>query len=355
MVDMPHIRFGDEADGYEFPAADGDIGQILTTDGAGSLNWDYIEGGNWSVDNSVLYTDSFWGIARGEADNALLGYNLHTMVNLGVACTTETASSSHGYNTISGGYGNVAKARYSTVCGGQKNIADGSWATVGGGGENIADGQCTTIGGGAGNIVSAQYATICGGIFNINEGEHSVIPGGGWDTLTTNAEMAMAFGGGVYVDNPWRVVFFDGEFPGRFGLNRDDRNGGVNWPIHVGTDAGNGNGAYLTFSGIWVTTSSREYKENFQPFDSEVLLGKIADLDVETWQYIGSDEKHVGPYAEEFNEAFGTGAVREDGTLDTKSIAGNDVAGVALAGVKALLERIEHLEARIAELEAERR
>lgn len=39
MVDMPHIRFGDESDGYELPTADGTTGQILVTNGAGLLNW----------------------------------------------------------------------------------------------------------------------------------------------------------------------------------------------------------------------------------------------------------------------------------------------------------------------------
>jgi len=39
MVDLPHIRFGDEVDGYEFPEADGDAGQVLTTDGSGQVSW----------------------------------------------------------------------------------------------------------------------------------------------------------------------------------------------------------------------------------------------------------------------------------------------------------------------------
>ena len=39
MVDMPHIRFGDESTGYEFPDSDGTSGQTLTTDGAGQLSW----------------------------------------------------------------------------------------------------------------------------------------------------------------------------------------------------------------------------------------------------------------------------------------------------------------------------
>ena len=39
MVDMPHIRFGKEAGGYEFPTVDGANGQVLKTNGSGRLNW----------------------------------------------------------------------------------------------------------------------------------------------------------------------------------------------------------------------------------------------------------------------------------------------------------------------------
>lgn len=39
MVDMPHIRFGDETNGYEFPTSDGINGQVMSTDGTGQLSW----------------------------------------------------------------------------------------------------------------------------------------------------------------------------------------------------------------------------------------------------------------------------------------------------------------------------
>jgi len=39
MVDLPHIRFGDEVDGYEFPQSDGSAGQVLMTDGSGQVSW----------------------------------------------------------------------------------------------------------------------------------------------------------------------------------------------------------------------------------------------------------------------------------------------------------------------------
>jgi hypothetical protein len=55
MIDMPHIRFGDEVDGYEFPATDGTSGQTLVTDGAGQLSWSSSGGGNgWTDDGSVV-------------------------------------------------------------------------------------------------------------------------------------------------------------------------------------------------------------------------------------------------------------------------------------------------------------
>jgi hypothetical protein len=45
MVDMPHIRFGDTANGYEFPPDDGNAGQVMATDGSGQLGWTDMAGG----------------------------------------------------------------------------------------------------------------------------------------------------------------------------------------------------------------------------------------------------------------------------------------------------------------------
>ncbi len=49
MVDMPHIRFGDEINGYEFPPTDGSAGQALVTDGAGHVGWSNVTGGSGLV------------------------------------------------------------------------------------------------------------------------------------------------------------------------------------------------------------------------------------------------------------------------------------------------------------------
>jgi hypothetical protein len=159
------------------------------------------------------------------------------------------------------------------------------------------------------------------------------------------------FGRGVYVDNTYRVVFFDGRNSGKLGINRDDRDGGISYPIHVGTNTGNGNGAYLSATGVWTDASSREFKESFQKLDGNEVLNKLESLDIYRWQYKGTEEEHIGPVAEDFYSAFATGT-------DNKYLASSDVSGVALRAIQELItltkaqqEKIELLEKKVAELE----
>jgi hypothetical protein len=166
----------------------------------------------------------------------------------------------------------------------------------------------------------------------------------------------MAFGQGVYVTPPYRVYLFNSTNDGRLGLNRDSNDGGAAYPIHVGTITSNGNGAHLTNGGTWTNGSSRTFKENFQSLGANELMDKISRLELTSWNYKDSDEKHIGPMAEDFVAAFDVGTIREsDSSREDHYLAAGDVAGVALAGVQALLDRIEELEARIVELEAERK
>jgi hypothetical protein len=106
----------------------------------------------------------------------------------------------------------------------------------------------------------------------------------------------------------------------------------------------NGN---VTARGTISQLSSRATKENFQPLDGPLLLAKLEKLEVPAWNYREStaEERHIGPVAEEFHDTFGVGA-------DPRFLAPGDVAGVALASVKALQEEVKQRDARIAELEA---
>jgi trimeric autotransporter adhesin len=289
------------------------------------------------------------------------------------------------YSFISGGNYNTASGWAAGVCGGNVNTASGTQAIIGGGTGNVASGGGSTIGGGSSNTASgsrssicggindtaaaegsfigggnhnvtrnpaAHYANILGGVDNRNDGLYSTIANGYLNTITSSAQFAFAFGSGITITGNNTAVFFSGNFNGKLGINRDD-NWGLSNVITCGTNTLNGNGAYLTSGGTWTNSSSRTFKENFTPFNGPELLRKISALSVTTYNYKGTTEKHIGPVAEEFVGAFDTGVIREsDGKRDDQYLAGSDVAGVALAGVQELLKKIDQLEKRIAELEA---
>jgi hypothetical protein len=263
--------------------------------------------------------------------------------------------------TVAGGYGNRAVGYYSAIGGGQFNRAIGFNSTVSGGANNtISDDEGTgsTISGGIENFISNDYSAIGGGWGNSIEAAFSAIPGGMFDSLASTADYSMAFGTNVYISSPYRVVFFEGNFHGRLGINRDDLDGGINYPIHVGTNTGNGNGAHLTAGGSWQNGSSRSFKEDFRSLSRDELLAKIAGLPVQAWQYKGTDERHIGPVSEDFVDAFDVGVMKEHGLRDNRYLCPGDVAGVALAGVKELIQEnqelkqiMDDLRQRIADLE----
>ncbi len=92
--------------------------------------------------------------------------------------------------------------------------------------------------------------------------------------------------------------------------------------------------------------SSRTAKENFQLANGKMVLAKLEKMPISTWNYRGSDanDRHLGPVAEDFHAAFGLG------TSD-HFVAPTDMAGVALASVKALQDEISERDLRIAQLE----
>jgi hypothetical protein len=115
---------------------------------------------------------------------------------------------------------------------------------------------------------------------------------------------------------------------------------------------GSSRGAYLSPTDIWTNSFSRTFKENFILFDGAELLKKISALSITTYNYKNSTEKHIGPVAEEFVDAFDTGVIREsDGKRDDQYLAGSDVAGVALAGVQELTRENRELRQMIIELQ----
>jgi hypothetical protein len=180
--------------------------------------------------DSVLYTVHRLGIARGEANNMLYGAFRHSHVNLGVACTTGTSGLDPANITVSGGFGNRARAALTFVGGGTLNVARGigatiaggagnmagdsvsdtcaaisggyanaavaTFSTVGGGQYDTASGYCATVGGGYRSIASGEHATVCGG-FNCHATDDNAAVVGG---LSNSATAYCATVGGGYVN-----------------------------------------------------------------------------------------------------------------------------------------------------------
>ena len=82
-------------------------------------------------------------------------------------------------------------------------------------------------------------------------------------------------------------------------------------------------GAYLAF------TSSITFKDEIGPI---TVLDKLTTVPVNKWRYKGEQEIHIGPYAEDFNRAFGLG--------DKKYIYFIDFLGVLLGAVKELHDKM---------------
>ena len=75
---------------------------------------------------------------------------------------------------------------------------------------------------------------------------------------------------------------------------------------------------------------------------------KIKQLNILKWDYINTNETHIGPTSEQFIEEFGVG----DGA-DKQHLSTLDVSGVALRGVQGLINRDESQEEEIKVLKSE--
>ena len=80
-------------------------------------------------------------------------------------------------------------------------------------------------------------------------------------------------------------------------------------------------------------TSDRNAKEQFQPVNGREVLEKVSALPISEWQYKTQAGRHIGPMAQDFHAAFGTGQ-------DDRHITTVDADGVALAAIQGLNEKL---------------
>jgi hypothetical protein len=257
-------------------------------------------------------------------------------------------------STVGGGWQNEAVAGYATIAGGSSNTAGDQFAAVGGGAINTAGGSYATVGGGLDNTAGADFATVGGGDTNTASGWRSTVPGGVGNVAAGDHSFAAgrraktaagAAGSFVWSDShdfdtmSWGPNEFVARATGGFWLIT-----GIN-----GETGGITSGAHLAAgSGEWSQLSDRSAKTAFAPVDGREIVAQLAELPIETWQYISEagDVRHMGPMAGDFHAAFGLGA-------DPRYIGTLDADGISLAAIQGLHQLSQEQAAQIEGLEAE--
>jgi hypothetical protein len=250
--------------------------------------------------------------------------------------------------TVSGGYNNNASGSAATVGGGANNIvtAAGKYAFIGGGWNNTVSGQTSAIGGGYNNIVTSTDATIAGGWGNYASGDRAMIPGGALNTAAGSYSFAAglrakAYNKGCFAwndsTNADLVCNDDNVFVAR-----------ATGAVIFYTNAGNTAGVWVPPGGNgWSSVSDRSAKDNFAAVDGRVVLARLAQIPITTWNYKSQDAsiRHIGPMAQDF-ATFGVG---EDDT----HISTIDADGVALAAIQGLNQLVQEKDARLNQLETQ--
>jgi trimeric autotransporter adhesin len=177
-------------------------------------------------------------------------------------------------------------------------------------------------------------------------------------------------------DTRWRLLRRDGLGPivleprlwfagnGFLGVNGGFADPG--FPLTIGTNTTNGNGARLTAGGVWTNGSSRTFKEAFSAIDVGDVLKRVLAMPITRWRYRQEHGVwHIGPVAEDFHAAFGLGESEQYiGTVDADGVALAAIQGLAARSEQraSQLERentqlratLDALAARVAALEQER-
>jgi hypothetical protein len=339
-------------------------------------------GGGWNNTNSGSYAT----VAGGWSNNAS-----------GITATIGGGFgniSSGDYTTVGGGLGNISSGYYATVPGGADNFAggycsfaagflarathDGSfvWADFSelAGVSTTADNQflIRAIGGvgiGTANPL-AQLAVdgntridARGGAYSeglvLNCPADMSAPGGYGGIVFHNATRGGALSGGtVKWGAQYNYAPEIGVAAGGLAFIQNNATTrlylGTNGNVGIGTTSPTnklhvvGGGATFTSGNInlnqavvwapgnasWSFTSDRNTKERLSPVDQGGLLEKVCGLRITEWSYIGYEQRHIGPMAQDFHAAF---PLNETDT----SLNDADLHGVALAAIQGLNQKLE--------------
>ncbi len=279
-------------------------------------------------------------------------------------------------STIVGGRGNLAAGSRSSIGGGENNVTSAEAAVVSGGVSNRATGWASGVSGGNGNKASGFYSGVTFGSLNRAEGLYSSVVGGlgnhakgaygfvlgrvslasgdfsfagGHGAKTQSKELPIIPHNGAFLwsDSIGELTteYFHSTTNNQFAVRS---RGGVAFRVASTDNADTGAGCALPAGGAasWSCSSDRNLKEAVKSISPQTMLNKVLALPVTSWQFIGTNRRHIGPMAQDFRAAFGLGA-------DDKNITTSDVSGVALAAIQGLNQKLEAERAKNKAKEAE--
>jgi trimeric autotransporter adhesin len=328
------------------------IGDANTAVGQGALFANTTGSNNTATGQWALQSNT-----TGDANTAngyhALSENTTGVYNTGIGYMALLKNTSGDANTATGyqalytnttGIYNLADGFYALQSNntGYDNTALGAWAAP----YNTSGYMNTAVGNGAlYENISGNRNTALGrdallenktGDFNTSAGYQS-----GPDVGLTGLFNTTAIGYNARVTTSNTMVFGDANIERwAFGIKTTN----ASHAMEVGTNSGDGNGAFLSQGGTWNNTSSRIKKEDFSDVNGLELLQKIQLMPVQKWKYKGTNEYHIGPVAEDFYKLFGLGT-------DDKGISTVDPAGIALAAIQEQQRTIEKQNTMIIQLQ----
>jgi hypothetical protein len=205
-------------------------------------------------------------------------------------------------------------------------------------------GNNTSLGYRALNNGSGSGNTVIGALgmkTNIS-GTNNTIIGYNADVTAGNLINATAIGFGASIGGNNQMAFGNANVTAwLFGKSSPSAAGRA---LEVGFSSSNGNGAFLSTAGVWTNVSDINKKDRFSAVDGEALLEQLQQLDIQQWYYKETDEKHIGPYAQQFYHLFGLG------NGDDKSISTIDPSGIALRAIQEQQKKLKQQQATIDDL-----
>jgi hypothetical protein len=302
----------------------------------GTIGGGYFNG----IQTNVAYATIGGGVSN------VIQPNAHNSIVGGGAQNVILANATDG--VIGGGLQNTNGGYASTISGGVLNNTVGISsfeATVGGGSGNQSTGNQTTVAGGLNNMASGLRATVGGGENNNASGDHAMVLGGA-DNIASGG-YSLAAGYDAFALNNGAFVWADSVNSILTSTNDNSVTMRASGGYRLYSNAGATAGVFLAPGGAsWASISDRNAKKNIRAANCKEILGKLAGVPVDQWNYKSESDTatpNLGPMAQDFKAAFYPGR-------DDRSITTLEFDGVELAAIQGLNQKVEAKDIEIRQL-----